>query len=235
MKRLVILLAGFMPLLLTAQERVVYDDNVEVRNVEGFHTIKVNNAIKVVLTPDNEHKVAVTASKASYVSDITTYVKDSILYIGYGDLKKRFDGRGEITAYVGFNRLKKIQASGASKVEFNETVRLDSLHLDISGASTLKAHVEGAILEVKLSGASNTSLTGQSEKLFLTLSGASNFKGENLLATECLISSTGASNAVVNVQSKLLGIASGASTIKYKGAVSDVTFNTTGASSVKRF
>jgi hypothetical protein len=79
-------------------------------------------------------------------------------------------------------------------------------------------------LEIKMSGASKGSFSGNSEMLNVDCSGATDLNAYNLKAVRCNAEVSGASNIDIFVSGELNATASGVSRIRYKGnpAVSNV-------------
>ena len=80
------LLLGFILITgctVNAQQKgtIVYDDNVEVRQVPNFTAIKVSSAIDLYLTQSNEIKVAVSASNDEIRGRVITEVQGGTLII----------------------------------------------------------------------------------------------------------------------------------------------------------
>ena len=129
-----------------------------------------------------------------------------------------------------------IELSGASKVRLGE-VNANVLDLNMSGASELvlagsydiiKTDLSGATktflssgsakkVEVEISGASKLNLSGKAEVANLEVSGASHFEGSEFQAKEAVVEISGAAKAQINVQKRVSGEVSGASSFTYTG------------------
>ena len=109
--------------------------------------------------------------------------------------------------------LKKVTASGASRVEVKGTVPLNELHL--SGASTADFDAIADMKKIEMSGMSRAELAGLGDKVEIDISGASDLDAQNLLVSEITGSVSGASFIDVTICTKLAVDASGASGINY--------------------
>jgi putative autotransporter adhesin-like protein len=107
-----------------------------------------------------------------------------------------------------------VDASGASRAVI-QAVELDSLALDVSGASRLEASGAATEISADVSGASEVDLAG-------------------VEASEVVVDASGASTPHVTVSELLDAVASGASTITYRGEPDRVLVDSSGASSVER-
>lgn len=232
MKKLCMLLLAALPLLAVAQDKIMQDDNVVVRIVPEFHSVKVNSAINLYLSKGNETKVAVSTSDKNLIDNLTTVVNDGVLYIGFKN--KINTGKLKLNAYVSYATLRYLQASGATDVKFIEPLEQDEFELSASGASDINISVKVKTLTAKISGASDVNVAGIAESAKLAVSGASNFKGLNLQTGDAMISTTGASDVSIQANKSIYVAASGASSVKWKGDANDKEIRTSGASSVKK-
>jgi hypothetical protein len=176
------------------QKTVFHDRDAEIRNVGDFHSIMVSSAIDLQLSQGTENVVAVSAPGDENRANIKTEVRNGVLRIWY-EQKKWLRGSGRKTrAYVSVKSLKKLSASGACDITINGTFAGDELFVDLSGASDFRGNVKTGSLKLELSGASDVVLSGTTDDLSIGASGASHFKGYDLVAENCRINASGASD-----------------------------------------
>ena len=237
MKRLLLVLfAAGMTMQLLAQKEI-NDPNAQVRNVKGFHAIKVSDAIDVFLAPANEEVVVVSAAQAKYRDRIITTVENGVLKIYTEDDGWnwwRGSGNKKLKAYVSFKVLDKLTISGASEVRVTGTIKAENLNINISGASNFRGDIDVNSLTIDQSGASDATITGRTTNLDAEASGASDFKGYDLQSQICTARASGASDIRITVSKELNARASGASDISYKGEPVIKEKHSSGASSVKK-
>ncbi|WP_438946695.1 head GIN domain-containing protein [Sediminibacterium sp.] len=218
------------------EKKLVFDANAQPRSVGSFSGIEISGAISLYLSQGKESAVAVSASDAELLEKIRTVVRNNVLYISLdtkGMSWKKWGNTG-IKAYVTFDELTKLEASGACNIKTAGPMKLDELKIQLSGASDFNGEVELENLRVDVSGASQANLKGKAEKAQLIASGASSIKSFDLIANYCKIDASGASSIRVNVAKEISAEASGASSIQYKGEAIIKDFSSSGASSVKR-
>jgi len=85
-------------------------------------------------------------------------------------------------------------------------------------------------VDVKLSGASQATLTGSTKKLTIENSGASRLTARDFAAESVNAELSGASHAEVHAEAELHVAAAGASTLRYTGEPTQVHGETNGAS-----
>lgn len=229
----IVLLASFF--ISKAQKAFVTDANAEQRTLSGsFNAIKISGGIDLYLSQFDSESIAVSASEEKYKQHIKTVVENNTLKIYYDGDKIWNGGNKKLKVYVSFKNLERLQASGASDVQVAGTINVNSLSLDMSGASDFKGAVKVNTLTLELSGASDATLSGVTNSVTIQSSGASDFKGYDLVADVCNAKASGASDIHITVNKEISASASGASDISYKGNAAIKDQHTSGASSVSR-
>ena len=224
-----------MACLSSMAQITINDKNAEVRNVGTFNSIKISNAIEVLLSQSNEEAVAVSASEEKFRDKIKTEVVNGTLKIFYdGDRLTWNIGNKKLRAYVSFKNLSNLEASGASIIRINGTLNTSSLNVKLSGACELTGSIKATDVKIDVNGASNVKLNGSVANINIDASGASDVKGYELSTDECIVNASGASDINITVNKEISAHASGASSINYKGngIIKDV--RTSGASNVSK-
>ena len=258
MKKIALFACLFMAFVAQAQTKmgVIYDENVELRKLPNFTSIRVSNAIELYISQSNKTEVAVSAKTDEYKNRIITEVVGGTLIIRMADNYSRWWKWGNedyrIKAYVSVKDLYALTGSGATNIKIVNGVSSEKLkiHLDgasdlkgdikagiliadLSGASSLKATVQANSLSVKATGACAFEVSGSGDDLILNVSGASSVKMYDYLVKGASVQASGASSVKVNVTDILKLNATGASSIDYKGAATIKDMQSSGASSVR--
>jgi len=255
-----IALFAFLLIGFTAQAQtkmgVIYDENVQVRKLPYFTSIRVSNSIELYISQSNKTEVAVSAKTDEYKNRIITEVVGGTLIIRMADNYSRWWKWGNedyrIKAYVSVNELYALTASGATNVKIVNGLSSEKLKINLSGASDLKGDIKAGTLMTELSGASNFKGTVQAEAfsvksygacdievggsgddLIVDVSGASSVKMYDYMVKAASVEASGASSIKLNVSGMLKASATGASSIDYKGNPSQKNLKSAGASSVK--
>jgi hypothetical protein len=237
MKKFFLLLVAAACVVSVHAQKTINDANAEVRDVSGFHAIKISNAIDLFLTQSSSEAVAVSASETKYRDRIKTEVENGVLkiYVEQGDWKLwNNTGNKKMKAYVSFKSLDKLTASGACDVKVEGVIKTNTLDINLSGASDFKGAVDAGTLTVDQSGASDAKVNGRAGTLKIEVSGASDFTGFELETENCSARAQGASDIQISVSKELDARASGASSIRYKGTAVIKELHTSGASSVNK-
>lgn len=218
-----------------AQKQFVVDANAEMRSLNGsFNKIKVSNAINLYLSQSSTESIAVSAAEDKFKAGIKTVVENNVLKIYY-DGERSWSGRNrKMKVYVSFKNIDELQASGASDIIVAGTLEVQSLSLNLSGASDFKGDIKANTLSLNLSGASDVTISGTVKQLNIESSGASDVKGYELTADICNASVSGASDVNITVNKELTAHASGASSVNYKGDAVIKDMHSSGASSINK-
>ena len=233
---------------------VIYDENVQLRKLPNFTSIRVSNAIELFISQSNKTEVAVSAKSEEYRNRIITEVSGGTLIIRMADNRWWKFGNEDyrIKAYVSVKDLYAITASGATNIKIVNGLSSEKLKINLEGASDLKGDIKAGTLLADLSGASSFKgtvqanafsmkgsgacafeVSGSGDDLILDVSGASSVKMYDYLVKGASVDASGASSVKINVSGILTLHATGASSIDYKGAAAIKDMQSSGASSVK--
>jgi hypothetical protein len=256
MKKIILLACLFMVFVAQAQTKmgVIYDENVQVRKLSNFTSIRVSNAIELYISQSDKTEVAVSAKSEEYRNRIITEVNGGTLIIRMADNRWWKWGNEDyrVKAYVSVKDLYAITASGATNIKIVNGVSSEKLKINIEGASDLRGDIKAGILIADLSGASSFKgtvqanafsmkgtgacafeVSGSGDDLILDVSGASSVKMYDYLVKGASVDASGASSVKINVSGILKLHATGASRIDYKGAAAIKDMQSSGASSVR--
>jgi hypothetical protein len=216
------------------QNKIINDKNAQTRNVSGFHAIKISGGIDLYLTQGNE-AVAVSASDVDVRNRIKTEVENGVLKI-YLD-REGFHWNWSnlhLKAYISFNTLDNLEASGGSDVFIESAIKSDKLNVHLSGGSDMKAQVNINTLTIVQSGGSDINISGSVSNLSIDASGGSDFHGYDLASDYCNITTSGGSDMRVRANKELNVTASGGSDVYYKGDAVIKKMRTSGSSVISK-
>ncbi|HYF31321.1 MAG TPA: head GIN domain-containing protein [Chitinophagaceae bacterium] len=237
MKKFLLVMSVAIAALGVQAQKTINDPNAEVRNVSGFHAIRVSNAIDLYLSQSTTEAVAVSASEEKYRDRIKTTVENGVLRIWFdndNNWKVWNTDKKRLKAYVSFKTLDKLTASGACDVMVEGVIKTNTLDINLSGASDFKGAVEANVVNIDQSGASDATITGRVNDLKVEVSGASDFTGFDFEAAVCQAQASGASEIKVSVSKELSARATGASRVSYKGEGVVKSVRSSGASSINK-
>ena len=214
-------------------KRISGNGNITTQSVSvsNFEAVDATGAVTVQVRQDATQSVRVqTDENLQQYLDVS--VNGNTLNIhtksGYN-----LDPSKEIVVYVSAPQLKDLSVTGASKLLGEGTFTSKDLRLNATGASEIDMNLEVSKLKTELSGASTLRLKGKAESVSTEASGASKIQCADLTTDETRLDLSGASNARVVANKKLVIEASGASDVEYSGNA-DVNQKSSGASSVKK-
>lgn len=238
MKKIVFfVLAAFISSGVLAQKQID-DANAEVRNVSGFHGIKVATGITLYLTQSGTEAVAVSANDVDYRNKIKTVVENGILKIYYDNDDWKIwknVGNKKLRAYVSVKDLDKLHASSGSNVKIDGTIKTSKLYLDASSGASINGSVEAGSMTVNQSSGSTIDLSGKvSGTLEIDGSSGSVFRGYELTVENCNAETSSGAGVQVTINKELSVSASSGGYIRYKGAGLIRDVHTSSGGSVSR-
>ena len=62
-------------------QKVVYGDNVQKRNIHGFHAIETAAGIEVIISKGDNEELAVSVGNNDYLDEVRTVVENGVLKI----------------------------------------------------------------------------------------------------------------------------------------------------------
>lgn len=239
MKKIVsLLLCATLAVTGMAQNTVVNDKNAEVRNVAGFHGVKISNGIDLYITQGNSEGVAVSAIDTKYRDKIKTEIENGILRIYYDNgmgvhLNWGF-GDKKMKAYVTIKDITELQASGGSDIFVEGSLQSSNISLHLTGGSDFHGQVNVGSFTVRQSGGSDVKISGKAGSLFVDASGGSDFVGYDLISDNCDIEASGGSDVYLTVNKEMNVKASGGSDVLYKGSGVIKNYSASGSSDVRK-
>jgi len=180
-----------------------------------FEKIKASGDFDIKVTPGNNYAVTLTGNEEE-MDKIVAKMTDKTLDVARQD---RFR-----ICFFCFGRSMALEVTMPT---------LSSVTL--SGSSTVVASgIKSDNFELRLSGASRATLSGQADKLTASLSGGSRINAGELTVRTADVKASGGSTAYINVAESLTGKASGGSNIYHSGAAT-ADIETSGGADVERF
>jgi hypothetical protein len=224
MKRLFILFIFFSSTVFAQQSKRTF-------NVSGFDKLDMGSAFVITVTQAGNYRVEVEGREQD-LKDLVVKVSNGRLDIGYPNNWGGWKNRKEVYVNITMPKLVEVDFSGASKSKVSG-FSSEKMDISVSGASQATFDIDAKNLVLDCSGASGLTITGDGQSLSADISGASSINAYDFKVATANIDASGASGAKVNVSSKIIAEASGASNVRYKGGASSVVANTSGAGSVK--
>ena len=218
-------------------QRELNDANAQMRNVKGFHAIKVSHGIELIVTHGSSEAVAVSAADPEFRDKIKTEVDNGVLRIYYDNnfLRQLSDKRRKnLKAYVSFTSLDALDGSSGASIRTEEQLKLSQLDLDLSSGATFTGKVEANSLSVDQSSGSVVNISGAVNSLKVEGSSGSIFRGYELEANNCSAETSSGSGVQVFVNKELSAEASSGGYISYKGSGVIRNIRTSSGGSVSR-
>ncbi|MFO7873950.1 MAG: DUF2807 domain-containing protein [Bacteroidales bacterium] len=202
----------------------------EERAAEGFTGLKVSSVFEVYVTQGETFSVMVEAPE-EHMEHIETIVENNMLSIDY--TQRRVRNLEDLKVYVTAPEFYYLQASGASSIQTDDTLRNASLELRVTGASSIDVAVDVEELTTKVNGASRINLRGKAAMHDLTVSGVSRVNAYDLTTHTSYVKSSGTASARIRVTDTLSAEASGTSKVTFRGTPETTDYQTSGTGSIR--
>jgi len=222
----------------SAQDKLISDPNVQVRQVEKFEGVNVSGAIELYISQGSQ-AVAVSASDKDLVDEIVTEVKGGILYIRFKSKKSWWSDQWNTTgrkfkAYVSAEKINFVSLSGSGNIRIEGTLKAPELGIQLSGSGNVSGNIVTDDLDLRQSGSGNIKLTGNAGKAEFSCSGSGNVICADLVTDNCRVTLSGSGNAEVNVNKELSASISGSGNIRYRGNGNLVNASTAGSGKIRK-
>jgi hypothetical protein len=237
MKKLILAISSICMLSAAiAQNKVVNDENAQVRSVSSFHGIRVATGIHLSLTQGNEEKVVVSAESKDSRDRIITEVVNGVLKIYFDN--KNWDWsehkNRNLRAYVSCKMLDELKASSGAHVEVDGTIQSGNLALDFSSGASFKGNVNVKGIKIEASSGAHSMISGTAEDVRASTSSGSHIDASELVTNECDADASSGGHIEVTVNKSLSATASSGGHIDYKGDASIKTINTSSGGRVSK-
>ena len=235
-----IILVALSSLLLFSSCREIFAKRIrgngnvvsQTRDLGDFTSVRVSGSIDIYASQDSTASVKVETDE-----NLQQYVEVSndggTLRI---HTKKGFNTRPTkgIKVYVSSATYKSFDASGSCDLYSQDQITsTDALDFHASGRCKITMDVNAPKVTVRVSGACDVILKGETKDFSVDGSGSTDIRCFDLKAENVTVDLSGSGDAEVYASSTLKGSASGSADIKYKGN-GQTSIKTSGAVSIKK-
>jgi len=198
-------------------------------SLEDFDRLEMGDAFDIEVRQGTFYKITARGDERN-LDDLEVRKEGSTLVIRYDNQRNRIH-----TTYIEITMptLVQVNFSGATKSTVTGFTGLESLRVSLSGASRSEIDVDAAAIDVALSGASRLVLAGSGDDLSVNASGASELQAFSYAVLTADVNASGASRCKVSVADKLRAVASGASSVIYRGSPT-VDGDSSGGSTIEK-
>jgi hypothetical protein len=205
-----------------------YQPDQRTYALTSFDRLDMGSAFVITVQQGAVFSITVEGDRRN-LDDLDVYTRNGTLKAQYRIARSR---TYPTTFHITMPTLRSVDFSGASRSTITGFTNLSDLDISLSGASECQFVGQATRTTVDLSGASSLQLSGLGTWLSAGLSGASSLEAFGFPVANAGVDASGASKANVSVNTTLVVEASGASTIRYRGAPV-VSKRVSGASTVQ--
>lgn len=219
-----------LAIVLVSFFQVCFAQHSEVRTVGSFRGVKTAEAVDVYLKKGDKESVRVETG-SSNLSDVITEVSGTYLKI---HMRSGSRGKEDVKVYVTYVQLDKISSSSASNIYGEESVKAESMQLEVSSAASIELTLDVENLVASASSAGDMELEGKSGSVSFSASSAGEIDAYGLKAGKVVAEASSAGSVKVSVSNELMANASSGGSIRYRGNPSKSITNSSSGGSVKK-
>ena len=187
------------------------------KTLSGYNELEVSDQFTVYITFSDTIESIEVEANANLHAHINVFRLNDRLIINLDNEVNITNGNAVLNIYITTKELDAFYGVGAASIELQNTLTVNNLEIELTGASNFNGTVAVDQLNSKLTGASNLSLTGSSNSFEIDAKGGSNLKEFDFETNFLFADLEGGCNLYLTVQSELDVNANGASNVYYKG------------------
>ena len=228
-----ILLAMFLPLIITAQRSVSGEGDVVRQEIqlEALHAIGLGISCDVILTQGAPQKI-VLEGQQNVLDNIKREVRNGSWTINF---ERNVHKSRDVKIYITLQDLTDVSVSGSGSISSTNRFKgLKDLELAVSGSGEISLDIEALTVEAAVSGSGDIDLQGSARSIEIAISGSGDVDAQGLQTQHCEIAISGSGDARVYCSESLEAAVSGSGDIGYKGGASMVKAAVHGSGDIKK-
>lgn len=215
-KILISLVAIIFTISATQAQKVVYDDNVQKRNISSFHAIETSSGIEVIISKADKEELAVSVGSTGYLDEVSTVVENGVLRVSRkGDWKFWNKWKNwKVKVYVSYKNLDAVRANSGGSIEGSD-VNLEKLSARLNSGGMI--NLSGTVSSLDVDGSSGAM-----------------FHGYSLSTSNCKAEASSGAGVQINVSKEISAKANSGGFVRFKGEALIRDINVNSGGSVKR-
>ncbi|RLD49110.1 MAG: hypothetical protein DRI97_18360, partial [Bacteroidetes bacterium] len=213
---MIMLLAGVF--MLAGNPVLAQEISKEVREVGAFTGLDAGGAFDIYLSQAENTRVVIE-TESKNIDKVITKVSNGTLKISSKGIKSS----DKLVVYITTPEIKNIDIHGAASLEGLTSLQGDMLQLKASGASDTKLEVYYTTVKTNVSGAASVVLSGNAPSHTVNVSGAGSLMASGLATEVTKANASGAANASVDASQEVVSNTKGAGTIDIAGKPETLT------------
>lgn len=212
------------PLLFTACKSKCVEDlgihSMREVTVKPYDEINVSGPIKLILRQDSSFNVK-TEADSSIIDKVRASVSGSKLELTLN--AEQYCGKDSIIISAGIGDLKKLEASGATRIYTSSSINVNELELKLSGATKVRMDLNaGKLITNNMDGAANINLSGQAGVHKVISTGTIDLDAFGFVTGVYDLDIEGVGKIKINALNELKIKTKGATEIYYKGSPKNI-------------
>ncbi len=205
----------------------------QTRDVGNFDAVSSSTSVTVTLVKASSPSVEYTMKKGS-ASDLITEVKNGTLYVKTKSNKGNWGNSTKADVTVYYTNLEEIRASAGCTVKSDNTIKSNTMEIEVSSGSTAKLDVEANKVEVDVSSGATLKLKGKASRGSFEATSGSTLNAKRFVTDDAVAEASSGASLSIHVDKSLDASASSGASISYSGNVKNKNIDAGWSGSIKR-
>ncbi len=243
MKKILLLVALFIPALLLAQK-------TETRKLSSFSEVHVSQSIKLTLKKGNTNSAEVSTN--GDLEDVVTKVSGNMLKVekDQGWSMGNSDRVEVIVTYTG--DIEELKASSSAKIEVADRLKVKNLsvkasssgriqlaadveeiEIAVSSSGDVMADINAEVADLQASSSGQVNIRGNCNELEASVSSSGSIRGNDFVCKSADLQASSSGSLSVYAENQMSASASSSGTIKYGGSPKIKSMNSSSGGKIK--
>lgn len=206
----------------------------QTRDVGNFNSVYSSTSVNVTLVKASSPSIEYTMKKG-ISKHLITEVKNGTLYV---KTKSSTGNRGnnntkaDVTVY--YTDIEEIRASAGCTVKSDNTIKANTMEIEVSSGSTAVLDVEANRVEVEATSGSTLKLKGQAQKGNFEANSGATLNASRFVTEDAIVEASSGASLSIHVDESLEAVASSGASISYYGNVKNENIDAGWSGSIKR-
>jgi len=205
----------------------------QTRDVGDFNAVNSSTNVTVTLVKASSPSIEYTMRKGSD-RDLITEVKNGRLYVKIKSNKGNWGNSAKAKVTVYYTNLEEIKASAGCTVKSDNTIKSNTMEIEVSSGSTAKLDIEANRVEVDVSSGATLKLKGKANRGNFEATSGSTLNARHFITDDAVVEASSGASLSIHVDESLDASAGSGASISYSGNVKNKNIDAGWSGSIKR-
>ncbi len=205
----------------------------QTRDIGDFKAVYSSSGVTVTLvkasSPSIEYKM-----KKGDAKNLITEVKNGTLYIKTKSNKSSWGNSTQAEVIVYYTNLEKIKTSAGCTVKSDNTIKSNTMEIEVTSGSTAKLEIEANRVEADVSSGATLKLKGKANKGDFEVRSGSTLNASRLITDDVVAEASSGASLSIHANETLEATANSGASISYMGNVKNENIDAGRSGSINR-